>query len=221
MDCYVNGMRLYYEVQGGGRPLILLHGNGQTHGIFDRAAPLLAQHFTVYAPDSRGHGRSGPVKEYRYTDMAEDFKGFLEVLGLERPILYGFSDGGIIALLLAGTYPKLLSRIVVSGANTEVEGIRGGWLTLFRAINALVKEPKMDMMLQPPGISTDLLRKIVIPTTVLAGSRDMVRQAHTRYIAENIPGSTLRILPGENHGSYVVHSAKIAELILDSVQNTG
>lgn len=214
MICDVNGMKLYYEKSGTGKPLILLHGNGETHKIFDKAIPLLAKRFTVYAIDSRGHGKSGAVNVYRYADMAEDIKGFIEVLGLDRPILYGFSDGGILALLLASQYPKLLSRVIVSGANTEVEGIRDGWLKLFRVINAVVKEPKMDMMLDPPGISEEMLRRIEVPTMVLAGSHDMVKLEHTQYIARNIKKCKMRILRGEGHGSYVVHSTKIAKLIL-------
>lgn len=216
MKCRVNNLDLYYEKAGAGQSLILLHGNGETHGIFDKAIPLLAEHFTVYALDSRGHGQSDAPAVYHYEDMAEDVKCFIEALGPERPILYGFSDGGIIGLLLAAAYPQLLSRMVISGANIVPEGIRTGWLKLFQAINAIVKEPKMDMMLREPQITADMLERTTIPTTVLAGSRDMVKRSHTEYIAAHIPRSTLHILPGEGHGSYILHSTKIARLILEA-----
>lgn len=217
MICNVNGLNLYYEKSGTGRPLILLHGNGQTHKIFDRAVPLLTEYFTVYAIDSRGHGQSDFVSEYHYADIADDIKCFIENQNLNKSILYGLSDGGIIGLLLACHYPRLLSQIIISGANIEVDGIRTGWLKLFQFINAIVKEPKMDMMLAPPGISADMLNRIDIPTTLLVGSRDMVKRTHTEYIARNIKDSKLRILRGEGHGSYVVHSTKIAKLILEVV----
>lgn len=216
MVCKVNGINLYYEKHGKGKSLILLHGNGETHKIFDKAVPLLAEHFTVYAIDSRGHGQSDPVTEYRYTDMADDIKCFIEAKGLNKPILYGFSDGGIIGLLLACNYPQLLSQIIISGANTELTGIRNGWLKLFQIINAIVKEPKMDMMLKSPSITMDMLHKITIPTTVLAGSRDMIKKDHTEYIANNIRNSNLHILQGEGHGSYVVHNTKLVKLILEA-----
>lgn len=219
MVCKVNGLKLYFERGGKGNSLILLHGNGQTHKIFDKAFPLLAEHFTVYAIDSRGHGQSTPISEYHYEDIADDIKQFIEVQGLNRPILYGLSDGGIIGLLLACNYPKLLSQIIISGANTEVHGIRDGWLKLFQVINTIVKEPKMDMMLKPPGITVDMLHRITIPTTVLAGSRDMVKLEHTKYIAQNISNSDLHILRGEGHGSYVVHSTKIVNLILQATHS--
>lgn len=216
MKCKANGVNLYYETGGQGSPLVLLHGNGETHKIFDKARRLLENHFTVYALDSRGHGQSDSVSDYRYQDIAEDIKQFIEVKELDRPVLYGFSDGGIVALLLASNYPQLLSQIIISGANTEVDGLRSGWLRIFRIVNAVMKDPKIDMMLRPPGITADMLRQITIPTTVLAGSRDLVKLEHTEYIARNIPGSDLHILRGEGHGSYVVSSTKIAELILQA-----
>lgn len=216
MKCRANNIDLYYEKSGVGQPLILLHGNGETHRIFDKAIPLLAERFTVYALDSRGHGQSDTALEYHYMDMAEDVKCFIKALGLERPILYGFSDGGIIGLLLAATYPQLFTQMVISGANATPDGIRTGWLKLFQGINAIVKDPKMDMMLKEPNITADMLQSIVIPTTVLAGSRDMVKRSHTEYIAAHIPQGTLHILRGEGHGSYILHSTKIAKLILEA-----
>lgn len=219
MLCNVNGINLYYEKNGAGKPLILLHGNGETHGIFHRAIPLLASQFTVYALDSRGHGQSQAVLEYHYRDMAEDVKCFIKVQKLESPILYGFSDGGIIGLLLASEDPKLLSQLIISGANTVPKGIRTGWLTLFLLINKLVKEPKMKMMLEEPNITAKMLEKIEVPTTVLAGSRDMVKRSHTEYIAGTIRNSTLHILQGEGHGSYILNSTKIAELIFKATGN--
>lgn len=215
MICMVNGVRLFYEKCGKGQPLLMLHGNGETHKIFDKAIPLLAEKFTVYAIDSRGHGQSDPVSEFHYADIAEDIRCFIETQNMDRPVLYGFSDGGIIGLLLAAQYPNLLSQIIISGANMTPDGIRPGWFRLFQWINMVVKEPKMTMMLTEPHISAEMLKSILIPVTVLAGSRDMVKRSHTEYMAQNIPNSSLFILPREGHGSYVVHSTKIAHLILN------
>lgn len=218
MICRVNNTNLYYEKYGTGRPLILIHGNGQTHKIFDKAIPLLAERFTVYAIDSRGHGQSESVVEYHYDDFAEDIRCFIEELKLHETILYGFSDGGIIGLLLAARYPQVLSQIIISGANLSPDGIRTGWLKLFKFINAIVKDPKMTMMLTEPNITEEMLSSIIIPTTILAGSHDMVKQNHTKYIADSIPNSKLHILKGEGHGSYVLHSTKIVKLILEAIK---
>lgn len=211
----VNGIDLFYEKTGSGEPLIMLHGNGETHEIFDRAVPILAEHFTVYRIDTRGHGQSGPVSEYHYGDMAEDVRCFIEELGLESPVLYGFSDGGIIGLLLASGYPTLLSRLIVSGANLNPRGIKLRWLCLLRLAYCLSRKPKMKLMLKEPDITRDTLGKIDIPVTVLAGSKDIVSQSHTEKIAEGIRDSDLKILQGHDHGSYIVHKTEIAHLILD------
>lgn len=218
MKIHVNGLNLNYETYGAGRPLILLHGNGETHKIFDRAIPLLEKMFTVYAIDSRGHGESDAASAYHYADMTEDVRCFIEEKKLEKPILYGFSDGGIIGLLLASAYPELLSTLIVSGANTSPNGIRPGWLKFFRWLSTRVRDPKMDMMLVEPDITPEMLQKIAVPTLVLAGGHDMVSRADTEKIAANIKNSTLRIMRFYGHGGYIVHRKKIAELITEFVE---
>lgn len=215
MNITVNNVNLYYEVAGSGAPLVMVHGNGETHAIFDKAVPLLAEHFTCYLLDSRGHGQSQPVTEYHYEDMAEDVCQFIQALGLEKVTYYGFSDGGIIGLLLASKYPKLLDRMIISGANTRPDTVSKRVVRLFKVINFLHKKPLFELMLTEPHITKEQLQAIEIPTLVLAGSKDLVCEEDTRFIAGSIPHATLRILPGEGHASYIVHRSRIAELILD------
>lgn len=211
----VNNVRLYYEVTGSGAPLVMVHGNGETHEIFDRAVPLLAEHFTCYLLDSRGHGLSQKVEEYHYEDMAEDVFQFIQALGLEHVTYYGFSDGGIIGLLLASKHPKLLDKMIISGANTRPDAVSKALTLLFKLVNFLHKKPLFALMLTEPHITAAQLEAIETPTLVLAGSKDLVCEEDTRFIAGSIPHATLRILPGEGHASYIVHRSRIAELILD------
>lgn len=84
---------LFYEKWGTGHPIILLHGNAETHHIFNRTAEILSNHFTVYAIDTRGHGESSSVPAFHYNEMADDIYHFITILHREKPILYGFSDG--------------------------------------------------------------------------------------------------------------------------------
>lgn len=212
----VNNIKLYYEKRGEGRPLILLHGNGESHKIFDKAIDILEKSFTVYAIDLRGHGASEEIKEYHYLDMAEDIKEFIEDEKLKEPILYGFSDGGIIALLLASIYPKLLSKIIVSGVNINPKGIKTIWVILFKMMYFIKKDSKVKMMLEEPNISIEMLNKIEIPTVILVGSRDVIKENHTKLIADNIKNSQLQIQYGEDHGSYIIHNEKIAKIILEN-----
>ena len=209
----VNGIELYYEKAGQGAPVILLHGNGEDNTIFDVLIKQLSQKYTVYAIDSRDHGKSGRVKTLDYETMMEDIAEFIRAQEIRRPMLYGFSDGGIIGLLMAIRYPGLLSKLIISGANTHPSGIKNTILTIFKVMHLFSGNQKHKLMLTQPDITDAELNMIAVPTLVLAGSRDAVSEEHTRKIAENIPGSVLRILEGETHTSYVIHSEKLYGII--------
>ena len=153
-----------------------------------------------------------------YDLMAEDTAAFIKELGLKKPILYGFSDGGIIGLLIATRYPDLLSELIVSGANLFPKGIKWYSLLAWKIRYLFNRKKSIRMMLVEPDIKTRELQKIKIPVHVVAGERDIVSEKHTKLIAQNIPGATLDILPGENHGSYVVHSDKMYDLLKKYIQ---
>ena len=117
-----NGTRLYYEMEGSGTPLILLHGNGEDHTIFAPSIRILREHFTVYAIDTRGHGESEESDDIHYRTFMEDLRRFIDTLSIRKPIICGFSDGAITALMLAFTYPDIPRSIISSGANTTLTG---------------------------------------------------------------------------------------------------
>lgn len=214
MEIQLNDVTLYYEKTGEGDPVILIHGNGEDHTIFDAVVPLLSKYYTVYTPDSRGHGQSSPVESFSYDAMAEDIRNFIEGLGLEKPALYGFSDGGIIGILLASAYPQLLSAMVISGANLTPDGLTDFWYETFEKMYQESGDPKIKMILEQPDIPQEVLSRIRIPVLVTAGSNDMIKAAHTRMIAETIPDSALEIYEGEDHLSYVVHQPFMADRII-------
>lgn len=218
MKQQVGAIELCYEKKGEGQPLILIHGNGEDHTIFDAIMEPLSADFTVYALDSRGHGDSTPVDTFDYSEMAEDVRGFIKALGLKRPAVYGFSDGGIIGLLVASQHPDLLSRLMVSGANLNPKGLKAPIYWFFRTLFLFKKDPAMEMMLTEPHIGKGDLERISIPVWVTAGQRDMIRESHTREIAEQIADSRLMLLSGQSHGSYVVHSTRLAQIIKEAME---
>ena len=209
---------LYYEKSGLGKPLILLHGNGESHEIFNKAIPLLAQKFTVYTIDSRGHGKSSAASEFHYAEMAQDIHEFICGLDIENPIVYGFSDGGIIALLLAIHYPGSISQIIASGVNARPNGIKFGWLTLFKLYYLCKKTPLFKLMLTEPDITSDMLGKIKIPVSIIGGSRDMIKTQHMKWIVENVSDGKFTLLKGETHSSYVIDNENLAEIILTQIK---
>lgn len=209
----VNGTNLYYEVQGNGTPIILVHGNSESHKIYDVLTEELKSNHQVYAVDSRNHGKSDKTNTISYDLMAEDFIQFIEKLNIENPILYGFSDGGIIGLLIAIKRPRLLSKLIISGANLNPDGISKSMTTIIKLGYFFSRSKNLKMMLNEPNISADNLEKIKIPTLILAGERDVIKEEHTKLIASSIANSTLIIVPNETHSSYIIHSKKLYDLI--------
>jgi pimeloyl-ACP methyl ester carboxylesterase len=146
--------------------------------------------------------------------MAEDVYQFIQALQLENVTYYGFSDGGIIGILLASKYPKLFKKMIISGANTYPGAIKK-WLGLvFRVMQWFQKSPLNELMLTEPHIDPVSLRRIDIPVLVTAGEHDLILKEETDRIAENLPKSRLVIVEGADHGSYIVNSEVMGELLI-------
>jgi pimeloyl-ACP methyl ester carboxylesterase len=95
----VNGLCMYYEAHGAGLPVILLHGGLETCQMWAQVVSALSRDYRVITPDSRGHGRTdNPAERISYPLMAEDFVQFIQALGLNKPFVAGYSDGGHTAL---------------------------------------------------------------------------------------------------------------------------
>lgn len=210
----VNGISLFYERSGSGRPLLMVHGNGETRRVFDEAAAALSGRFDVIRPDSRCHGLSEDTPELHYSDMADDMIALIEKLDLHDVVFYGFSDGGIVGLLAAERCERI-TALITSGANTSPDAVKAWLKRIIRVSHFFTRDKKLALMLREPHISDAELEKIRIPALILAGSEDVIPEEETRHIAAKIPGAQLKILPGEGHGSYIKHSTKIAELIAD------
>lgn len=210
-----NGNRFYYETYGSGEPLLLIHGNGESIGSFKEQIGVFAQHRKVIAMDSRGHGRSelGPDK-LTYEQMAEDSNAFLDYLKLDHVAVLGWSDGGIIGLLLAIHHADKIGKLAVMGANLEpqaaypwaVDGIgklrRRLLVELAHSTNPKPLQFQLqllDLLGNQPHIPLSDLHRIQIPVLVMAGDRDVIRDEHTLAIFHALPNSQLAIFPGATH----------------------
>ena len=213
MYIQLNSQVICYEKTGEGTPVILIHGNKEDHHIFDELAETMSTHHTVYAMDSRGHGESATPKEFHYKDMAEDVINLIKALDIEKPYLLGFSDGGIIALLVAIKASELLSGIICCGANRSPAGFHHKDLHEIKKEYKKTKDPRTLMMLQEPDISKSDLSRIKVPALIIAGENDCIKEKETLLISDCIPEAATQILPGENHHSYIVETDRLYRYI--------
>ena len=212
----VNGLCLHYAEAGSGHPVVLVHGNGESHALFETEIDqLVTAGYRVLAPDSRGHGANAPLSEYHYADMAEDMYQFIRALELDKPYMYGHSDGGIIGLLLAIRHPGTLGMLACSGTNLCPEGIVPSFIEEFTAINAENPDPLITLMLTEPHIDPQELERIEIPVLITVGEHDLILPEETERIVRHLPKARLVTVPGEDHGSYIDRSKIMGKLLLD------
>src|SRR5688572_9159392 len=121
-----NGLDIYYQEYGQGKPLVLIHGGALTGDSWKPYLAAFAEHYRVIMPDSRGHGRtSNPSGMMSFRLLADDVAALVQALSLEKPVIYGYSDGGQVALEIGMRYPDLPEAIIVGGAHLELtEGSR-------------------------------------------------------------------------------------------------
>ncbi len=118
-----NGVNTYYEVEGAGEPLLLLHGGFVTIETWSAQRGALAERFRVYLPERRGHGRTADVPgSTGYDLMARDTVAFMEVVGIPSAHVVGWSDGGVGGLEVALAQPDLVRKLVLIGTPAHVDG---------------------------------------------------------------------------------------------------
>lgn len=214
MEVKINGININYEEAGKGKPIILLHGNGETHEIFDKLYPFLVEDgYHVYALDSRCHGKSQDTQEISYELMAGDVLAFLSRFKLDKPTVIGFSDGAIVALMMEIKKPGSIGKMVISGANTSPHGLVKKWYRFFKLNYFFHRDKKVKMIISQPHITDQQLGMIKCPVLITAGEKDMVDKRDTRRIYLNIHESELLFLKKETHDSYIVHNPKYFQII--------
>ena len=216
----------HYIEQGKGFPLILLHGNGEDSSYFLHQMKPFAQHFRVIAIDTRGHGKS-PRGDRPFTirQFAEDLLDFMNQHAIEKAHILGFSDGGNIAMVFALAHPERVEKLILNGANLDASGVKRkiqipieiGYRVarLFAGISSKAKKnaEMLGLMVNDPNVKPEELSRIQCPTLIVAGDKDMIKDQHTRLIAQSIPGAELSIILG-NHFVANQHPEAFNEVVL-------
>lgn len=201
----------FFLEKGRGTPLILLHGNGESCDYFRGQIDVFAEQYHVYALDTRGHGKT-PRGGAPFTirQFADDLLGFMDARQIEQAHLLGFSDGGNIALVFALAHPERVDRLILNGANLNAAGVKRsaqipieiGYRMAKRfsgkSDSARANAEMLGLMVKEPNLEPEALAAVTAKTLVIAGTKDMIREDHTRLIAESIPDSRLVFLPGSH-----------------------
>ncbi|MGM0214494.1 alpha/beta fold hydrolase [Enterococcus sp. AZ109] len=215
MIIQTNGIALFYQVSGKGNPLLLLHGNGEDHQIFTELAAKLAEHYTVYAIDSRNHGQSQRTDDYSYETMVEDVYHFIQDLRLEQVDLVGFSDGAIIGLMLAMKAPDVINKLALLGVNLKPEDFTAESYQEIRETYEETKDPLFKLMLEQPNIELADVRKVNNPILLVKADNDLFKPETYIQLLAALPNATLKFMNGHDHGSYIVNQDLLYPHLMD------
>jgi pimeloyl-ACP methyl ester carboxylesterase len=200
----VNGINLYYETHGSGRPLILLHGGLGSGEMFGPTIPALAANHQVIVVDLQGHGRTADIdRPIDVRLMADDIAALIDHLGLDKPDLVGYSLGGGVAFFTASKHPEKVGKLVMAAANIRRDAIPAEMLAQQEQVSAAAAEfmketPMYELyhrlaprpedfgrLLDKIGESmakdfdySEELRGIQVPTLIMAADADMAPPSH-------------------------------------------
>ena len=208
---FSTGISLHFVEKGRGKPLILLHGNGEDGSYFKHQIDCFSADYRVIAIDTRGHGQSPRgEKPFTIVQFAEDLHDFMDENGIDQAILLGFSDGGNIALTFALKYPDRVEKMIIDGANLFPSGVKAlyQWpieigyhiakMFAKKSEEAKKNAEMLGLMVNEPHIDPSQLAQLKMPVLVVAGTKDMIKDKHTRLIYKSLPNARLTILEGDH-----------------------
>jgi pimeloyl-ACP methyl ester carboxylesterase len=230
---------MYYEIGGAGPPLLLLHAGFLTiESSFDKLRAPLRQHHNVVALEQQGHGRTRDIdRPMSYRQLVDDTAAALHQLRIDRTDVFGWSDGGVLALGLALEYPELVDKVAIMGAGYSPDAEPPEFRERMRALTPdagrfrefreqyekvapdptawprLVEKVKA-MYLSFEGWDEESLRSLAAPLMVMLGDRDFTTLEHAIALYRLVPDGALAVLPGSGHDAPVMHPDWVAAMLL-------
>lgn len=233
-------LQMYCETQGQGRPLLLLHaGMATIQTSFEKSRPILAKRWMTIAVEQQAHGHTADIdRSLTYEQMVEDTASLLRQKKISNADVFGWSDGGIVALGLAARHPDLVRKVATigSGYNTDA------WSPDFKARQAAIKpdnahtlpfrdayrivaskpedwplliEKVKAMWTGFKGWSDAEMRSLKAPLMVMLGDDDVIRPEHALELFRMVPSGRLAILPGSDHSAPVTRNDWVTSMLVD------
>jgi pimeloyl-ACP methyl ester carboxylesterase len=191
--------------------MVFLHGNGEDSSYFVHQIAHFSKNYRIIAIDTRGHGQSPRgEKPFAIKQFAEDLKDFLDAINIEKAIILGFSDGGNIALEFVLKYPERVEKLILNGANLFPSGVkplyqwpievgyRMAKLFSNKSEKAKQNAEMLGLMVNEPHIDPSELARLTMPVLVVAGTKDMIKESHTRLIYKSLPNAQLAFVEGDH-----------------------
>ena len=243
----VNGIKMYYEIHGEGKPLVLIHGGGSTiESNYAQVLPLFARHYKVIAVELQAHGhtsdRDGPET---FEQDADDVAALLKQLNISKANILGFSNGGSTTMQIAIRHPKLVNKIIVASGAYKREGFIPGFFDMMQ--NASLENMPLPLQESYLKINSNKaalqnmhdkdaarmiafkdwndsdLQNIKAPALIINGDKDVTTAEHALKMSKLIPNGELLILPA-THGSFLgemctaVPGSKLPEITVELIR---
>lgn len=233
------GVHTYYEIEGDGDPLVLLHGGFTTIESWGAQTPALAERYRVHLPERRGHGRTPDVPgPTGFGIMARDTIAFMEALGITAAHVVGWSDGAVVGLELALARPDLVRKLVFMSGHANLDGLAPAQAAQLSNLTPDLLPPMLReaydavspdgpdhfpvvfekltaaWKIEPRYAMSDLAR-VSSPTLVMLADDDIVRVDHAAAMQAAIPDAQLAVVPGTDHLLLFEKPELVSRLILD------
>lgn len=222
----INRLKMYYEIYGGGKPLVLIHGGGSTiQSNWEKIIPMLAASREIIAVEMQAHGRTNDIdRDFSFEQDADDIATLLNYLNIPKADIFGFSNGAQTTLQIAIRHPQIVNKIIVASIGFSRNGFPAWfWDMMKNASFENMPQPLKDAFLKVNPSQENLLKmfhrdatrmvnfkgwtdeaiaSIKAPAFIVAGDNDVVTTEHAVHMSRLIPGSRLAIFPA-GHGDYL------------------
>jgi pimeloyl-ACP methyl ester carboxylesterase len=251
----INDAMIYYQDHGGANPLqtplVMIHGSTiDSHTDWDRMIPRLAEHYRVFAPDCRGHGKSNnPGLSYSFQEMAGDVAAFIPAMGYKKAHIIGHSNGGNVALVTLMEHPEIVQTCILQAANAyvtphlierepvyfdadRIASEEPHWMDEMIALHektngkdywrTLVKLTMKETM-SAPNYSPEDLSRVTQPVLSIMGADDTSNAAdgHAQFIADHIPNAELWVPEKTGHNVHQERPEEWIAKVLDFLERRG
>ena len=232
----VGDLKMYCEIHGHGKPLVMLHGGMLQGGVFSTLVPILAENRQVITIDQQAHGRTADIaRPLRFEQMADDTAALLDKIGIKQADFFGYSEGGVVAMELAIRHPQLVHKLALGSTIFNLDGYHGPVKSGMQSMTAKIVPKRMRLYYQAvapnpnkwselveksaelartwKGIPPKSLKSIRTQTLVFMADKDYVREEHGAELAKLLNGEFL-VLSKSTHMSYLFKPNKLLIRIL-------